>query len=361
MKKLAFLSLDDHAEHALKMAELSAKTLQLTAVDEKVNEGVIPVLIATESQSLETAARLARQRQGQRLFLLFPEPSAEKRLPEALYAEHVTLIPVQVDSLAAFAFSHVIKTLELLFLEFSPDDFNLGDENYFASLKGGLFHRFFHVEGRHLKEAVLRMAHRVRSRRIREGVAYVIRVPANTALFALDEALDVLEIAVPPERPIHFAIRFDKESQTAVRISALIATPEHASSDLQSRIDAQPTYMGKLATIVDAYAFREVDEKEMENLCRDNGLEPDDAERFYDLIYGRPEETAELIRALRATPSKAGREELIAQKLAEAFLDVRVLEELAGLFGLSAEAILQRSEVLKKQKSEPFAERLAPR
>ena len=101
--------------------------------------------------------------------------------------------------------------------------------------------------------------------------------------------------------------------------------------------------------IVEAFAFRQIDENEMVNLCRDNGLDPDDADRFYDLIYARSDETADLIRKLRTALLNGDREELIAQKLAEGFIDVRILEELAGLFTLNADTILKRAEEIGKK------------
>ncbi len=87
----------------------------------------------------------------------------------------------------------------------------------------------------------------------------------------------------------------------------------------------------------------------MEQLCRENGLEPDDADRLYDYIYTRSDETADLIKGLRTASSKADREEMIAQKLADGFIDAHILEELATLFALNGNAILARAEVLKQK------------
>jgi hypothetical protein len=350
MKKILFVAMDEGASKALDMAAISPKSARKDALEGRLTltpkPGEVPVFVTTDLQrgKLEAAAGYP----GKAL-LVFPEPPADMKLPEKLLESRLVLIPVRLESLASFAFSQTLKSLEPLFNEYSPDDFNLGSEDYFAELKPGLFHRLFHTEGKHLKEAVLRMAHRVRSQRIKEGVAYILRVPANTALFALDEALDVLEIALPPDKPIHFAIRFDKDAKAPVRISALVATPELATGDLQARIDAQPTYLGKLSVVIEAFAYRDIDEKEMERYCRDNGLEPDDADRLYDLVYARSDETAELIRNLRSAIGKGEREELVAQKLAENFIDVRILEELTGLFGLDANAILARADEIKKK------------
>ena len=347
MKRLLFVAMDDGASQAMDMASLSSRSERSDWQPGRAFEASrVPVFVTTQS---DDATLLAAASAGVRGFVLFPEPPADRRLPEKVLAGGLILVPVRVESLAAFSFSQILKSLEHLFYESSPDDFSLGSEDYFGELKPGVFNRFYFAEGKHLKEAVLRMAHRVRSQRIKEGVAYTLRVPANTALFALDEAIDVLEIAVPPDKPIHFAVRFDKDNRAPIRIAALVATPEAATSDLQARIDAQPTYLGKLSVIIEAFAFRDIDEKEMENLCRENGLEPDDADRLYDLVYARSDETAELIRALRSRISAGERVELIAQKLADNFIDVRILEELTNLFGLDADTILKRAEEIKKK------------
>jgi len=350
MKRLLFVPMDETASQAIDMAALSPKSGRsgIFARGSKIatEPGQLPVFVTTglDGEALDAVAGFPG-----RAFLVFPEPPAEVKLPEKLLKSGVVLVPVRVESLATFSFSQILKNLEILFNDYSPDDFNLGSEDYFAELKPGVFNRFFFAEGKHLKEAVLRMAHRVRSQRIKEGVAYTLRVPANTALFALDEAIDVLEIALPPDKPIFFAIRFDRDNQAPIRISALVATPEQATSDIQSRIDSQATYLGKLSVIIEAFAFRDIDEKEMEKLCRENGLEPDDADRLYDLVYARSDETADLIRKLRTAMGNGDRVELIAEKLADGFIDVRILEELTGLFGLDPDAILKRAEEIKKK------------
>ncbi|WP_457596724.1 hypothetical protein [Hydrogenimonas sp.] len=350
MKKLLFVALDDTASQAIDMASLSPRSdrAEMSGGGPKleIEPGKLPIFVATAATPSLLEALGGYKGRG---FLVFPEPPQDAKLPQKLLESGIVLVPVRVESLATLAFSQTLKSLEYLFDEYSPEDFNLGSEDYFGEVRPGLFHRLFHAEGRHLKEAVLRMAHRVRSQRTKEGVAYILRLPANTALFALDEAIDVLEIAVPPEKPIYFAIRFDKSKDTPVRISALVATPEAATTDLQSRIDAQPTYLGKLSVVIEAFAYRDIDEKEMEKLCRENGLEPDDADRLYDLVYARSDETADLIRRLGSAMGQGEREALIAEKLAEGFIDVRVLEELANLFGLRADTILKRADEIKKK------------
>jgi hypothetical protein len=347
---LQFVLLDDSASQAAEMAGLSGKSAVVEARGPlavfKPEMGRVPVFVMTRFDEKKLATLADYRGKG---ILLYPQPDDDKALPESLMRSELVLMPVRLESLATLSFSHTMKSLELLFNEFSPDDFNLGHENHFEVLQSGMINRFFHTEGKHLKEAVLRMAHRVRSQRTREAVAYTLRVPANTPLFALDEAIDVLEIAVPPERPILFAVRFDKSPQSPVRVSACIATPGQPAGGVQARVDAQPTYLGKTVVIVEAFAFREIDEKEMEKLCRDNGIEPDDADRFYDLIYARSDETADLIRDLAGASGQGARVELIAQKLADGFIDARVLEELSRLFGLDPRMILQPAEELKKK------------
>ena len=348
MKPLLYVPLDEAASNAIDMAQISSKSEKMNhPIDlSQIDGGRMPVFVATvgDEALLKRAAAYK-----ERAFLLFPEPEEGKSMPKELLKSRLIFIPVRLESLASLSYSQTIKSLEQLCYDSAPDDFNLGSEHYFQEMPTGLFHRFYHAEGRHLKEAVLRMAHTVRSIRIKKGAAYTLHLPANTALFALDEAIDVLEIAVPPDKPIFFAVRFDKRLQSAVRVSALVATPDIPASDLQRRIDGQRSYLGKLAVIVEAFAFRQIDENEMVDLCRDNGLDPDDADRFYDLIYARSDETADLIRKLRTAPLAGDREELIAQKLAEGFIDVRILEELAGLFALDADAILKRAEEIGKK------------
>ncbi|WP_353662543.1 hypothetical protein [Hydrogenimonas sp. SS33] len=346
MTKPVFIPLDETARQAVTMAGLTSHS-EVTEPEAARKHAQGSALIFVTSQ-IDAGLPERLQHYKGRKILLFPDPEENKGLAETLLKSDLVLIPVRVESLARLSFSQAVKSLETLFVELSPDDFNLGEEDIFDVLRPHLFHRFYHAEGRHLREAVLRMAHRIRSLRHKESVAYTLRVPAQTPLYSLDEALDVLEVALPPDKPLLFAIRFENKSDNT-RISALVGSPFHLRSDLQSRIDAQPTYLGKTAVIVESFAFREIDEKRMAELCRDNGIEPEDADRLYDLVYVRADETAELIRKLREARTAQEREEMVAQALSEGFIDVKILEELTHLFGLSPHTILARAETLKAQ------------
>jgi len=345
MRTLTIVPMDDTARQAVEMAALTARSevLPYERIDPDAPPEGVTIAITTSPEA--DLRRLERFRRG--TILLFPDPEDRKNLAEALLKSECVLIPVRVESLARIAFSEALKHVEMLFVKTSPDDFMLEEENLFDVLRLHTFHRFFHAEGRQLREAVLRMAHRIRSLRAKESIAYVLRIPLQTQMYMLDEALDVLEVAMPPESPMLFAIRHEKEA-SRVRVSALVGSPFHVRSDLQTRIDAQPTYLGKTAVIVEQFAANAIDERRMEELCRENGIEPDDADRLYDLVYVRSDETAELIRHLR-TETNAARIQRIAETLAEGFIDVKILEELTYLFDLPADTIIARAEEIRKK------------
>ena len=350
MPKLRYIALDETSLQALEMANLTrhsevvdgARTPLKLTDDRCVNLFVVSRL---DGRLLENVELLK-----ERGILLFPEPERMNPVLEEILKSALVPIPVKIETLATFSFSQVAKSVETLFVESSDQDFNLGAEEPFDVLRPHIFNRFHYAEGRHLREAVLRMAHRVRSQRRLESVAYTLMVPSNTTLFALDEALDVLEVAVPPEKPLYFAIRFVSET-SRVKISACIAGQMQLASGIQARIDAQPTYLGKLGIIVDSFANGEIDEKRMESLCRENGIDPEDGERLYDMIYGRADETAGLIRHLRESQSVEERVEAVAKALADGFIDIRILEELTNLFGLSPDKIIARANVLRREES----------
>ncbi|WP_456401760.1 hypothetical protein [Hydrogenimonas sp.] len=349
MKKLQFIALDDTASQSLDMAGLSPKSERIDAqaagrIPASADPGKVPVFLLTALD--EETLKALRSFRGEG-FVLFPEPEGNDPAVEAVLKTPLIPVPVRVEALATLAFSGAVRSVELLFSETSTDDFSLGAEDPFEVLRKGMMNRLLFAEGRHLREAVLRIAHRIRSQRSKEGVVYILRIQAKTPLFALDEALDVLEIAVPPEKPLHFAIRFQREEEAQVRIAAFVATPERAASDLQMRIDAQPTYLSKAAVIVESFAAREIEERELDRLCRDNGIDPEDADRLYELVYTRSDETAELIRKLKIAADARERTELVARALAENFIDPHILEELASLFRLDAAAILARTDEIR--------------
>ena len=346
-KRLIFLPLDETARQAVQMAGLSSYSGVVDASKPgEIPAGAVPVYVSTSLD--EGVLRFVESKKGRGLFL-FPDPEEAKELAERLLKTEPVLIPVKVESLARLGFSQAVKSVESLFVEYGPDDFSLGAEEIFEVLRPHTFHRFYHAEGKHLREAVLRMAHRVRTLRHKESVAYLLRIPAQTPLYTLDEALDVLEVAVPPDMPLYFAIRFETKSSN-IRISALVGSAFHVRSDLQMRIDAQPTYLGKASVIVESFAFRDIDENRMAELCRDNGIEPEDADRLYDLVYARSDETADLIRKLRDARDVQERVQLIADALADGFIDVRILEELVHLFRLPPEEILHLADRIKEER-----------
>ncbi|WP_201353148.1 hypothetical protein [Hydrogenimonas urashimensis] len=346
--KLRFIPMDSAAQQSVEMANLTRRSeiATLTGPSEPSSSAVhVFVLSAFDDSSLQKIAGFKG-----RGILLFPDQETSGPFIEKVMKSSFVPVPVKLESLAALSFSHAVKSIETLFVESSEQDFSLGEEDLFAVFQAHRLNRFYYTEGRHLREAVLRMAHRVRSRRGIESVAYTLTVPANTALFSLDEALDVLEIAVPPEKPLHFAIRF-ASGTNHIKISACIASSERTPSDIQSRIDAHPTYLGKLAVIVEGFADGKIDEKRMDELCRENGIEPEDADRLYDIFYVRADETAALMRHLRESRSADERIELIAKALADNFIDVRVLEELANLYRLPADRIIARAGALQEEGS----------
>ncbi|WP_300360979.1 hypothetical protein [Hydrogenimonas sp.] len=351
LQKLHFIAMDETAKQAVEMANLTKKSVIVDAGGlSSVFTGSPGVSVFVVSHLDETFADAVSGFKGKGI-LLFPDPGERTPLIDKLLKTPLVLIPVRLESLATLSFSHAVKSVERLFVESSDQDFELGEEDLFDVLKPHTLHRFYYTEGRQLKEAVLRMAHRVRSVRRIESVAYILEVPANTALFALDEAIDVLEIAVPPEQPLFFAIRFVK-GVTHVKITACIAARTHMTSDIQSRIDAQPTYLGKTAVIVEYFADGKIDEKRMDELCRENGIEPEDADRLYDLFYVRADETAELMRTLRSARSEEERIEAVARALADNFIDVRILEELAHLYRLPPDRIIARAGELQAPRKE---------
>ncbi|WP_456380417.1 hypothetical protein [Hydrogenimonas sp.] len=345
-RKLRFIAMDETAMQALEMTNLRQGS--------RIEEGRVQSFRSSSGSgvSVFVASRLDEEVVEKiagfsgKGILLFPDPGEPVPLLEKLMQSSLTLVPVKLESLATLSFSHAVKSVETLFLEGSDQDFELGEEDLFDVLEPHTLHRFHYTEGRQLREAVLRMAHRVRSIRRIESVAYILEVPANTALFALDEAIDVLEIAVPPESPLFFAIRFVKGA-SHVRITAAIAAKGHGVSEIQQRIDAHPTYLGKTMVIVEYFANGKIDEKRMEELCRENGIEPEDADRLYDFLYVRGDETAELMRKLRTAGSDGERIEAIAKALADNFIEVRILEELANLYRLPADRILKRAGELQ--------------
>ncbi len=344
MNKIQFIALDNAAAQAIEMANLGASS---TMVQTKGNDlkslasspGVETLLVAGDAATLE---RLDPKTLPPASSLLFYETETSKKSAERLMESGMVLIPVQAESLAALALSRALKEYESLLVESSSEDFSLGEESVREVFKPGAFNRLFYAEGRHLREAVLRMAHIVRSRRVSEGIAYVLHLPPDTPLFALDEALDVLEMATMPKTPVYFAIRFDEKGATRIRIAAFAVTPSGIADELQNRIDSQPTYLGKVAVIVEHFAMGKIDEKEMEKLCRDNGLDPDDADRLYDIFYVRSDETADLMRRLRESRSESERVDAVAKALSDNFIDVKILEELAILYRLSPDAIMAR-------------------
>ncbi|WP_300366315.1 hypothetical protein [Hydrogenimonas sp.] len=348
MPKLRFVALDDTAVQALEMANLTRHS-EIVETEESLQSGTDSriVTVFVISRLDDTSLQTINMFRG-RGIVLFPEPERMNPLVESVLKSLLIPIPVKLETLATFSFSQAAKTVETLFIDSSDQDFMLGNEDLFEVLQPHIFNRFYHAEGRHLREAVLRMAHRVRSQRRLESVAYTLLLPSNTTLFALDEALDVLEVAVPPEKPLVFAIRFGKEV-SRVKISACIAAPMHLTSGIQSRIDAQPTYLGKVAVIVDSFAMGEIDERKMLTLSQDNGIDPEDADRLYEMIYVRADETAGLMRHLRESRSGEERIEAVARALADGSIDVKILEELTALFGLSADAIVARANTLRQQ------------
>ncbi|BDY12034.1 hypothetical protein [Hydrogenimonas cancrithermarum] len=348
MHALQFIALDEAALQAIEMANLSKHTKVVAPTPERTmktaDTGRLPVFVVSSLD--DRMEKAIRSFQGRGL-LLFPEPERTGPMTENVLKSGLVPIPVKLESLATLSFSHAVKSVETLFLEATPEDFMLGAEDHFDVLKPHTFNRFYHAEGRHLREAVLRMAHRARTLRRIEGIAYTLQLPADTPLFALDEALDVLEIAVPPETPLLFAIRFDKDTASHVKISACIGSQTHMTSDIQTRIDAQPTYLGKTAVVVESFAANEIDEKLLEALCRDNGIEPEDADRLYDILYLRTDETASLMRHLRESRNTEERIDAIAKALTDGFIDVKILEELAILYRLPPDEIIARANGLK--------------
>ncbi len=352
MKKLQFIALDDTASQSLDMAGLSSRSERLDAqaagrIPVSREPGKVPVFLLTKPDGKILKILQSFRGDG---FLLFPEPEGNEPAVDTVLKTALVPVPVRVEALATLSFSGAIRSVELLFCETAVDDFSLGAEDPFEVLRKGMMNRLLFAEGKHLREAVLRIAHRIRTQRNKEGVVYILRIPAKTPLFTLDEALDVLEVAVPPDKPLHFAIRFQKDESAQVRISAFVATPERAVSDLQMRIDSQPTYLSKTAVIVESFAAREIEEAELDRLCRDNGIDPEDADRLYELVYTRSDETAELIRKLKNAAGAVERSELVARALAENFIDPHILEELASLFRLDAAGILARSEEIRSNR-----------
>lgn len=343
---LRFVTLDETANQAAEMAALSnrCEIVDRTGKPLDLERGSMPTVFVVSRLDDETVGKLSTW-QG-RGIVLFPEQGEGSALVERLLGTSLVPVPVRLESLARLSVSHAVKSVETLFVERSEQDFSLGEEDPLDVLKPHMLNRFHYTEGRQLREAVLRMAHRVRGQRRKEGVAYILEVPANTTLFSLDEAIDVLEIAVPPEQPIFFAIRFPK-GLSHVRITACIASPTHAVSDIQSRIDAQPTYLGKTAVIVENFAEGKIDEKKMDELCRDNGIEPEDADRLYDIFYVRSDETVTLMQNLRTARNSEERIEAVARALADNFIDVRILEELSNLYRLPSDRIIDLANTLQ--------------
>ena len=348
MRTLQFIALDETALQAIEMANLNRHTEIVVVTPEHTmktpDTGRLPVFVVSLLDEQTAKALSTFQGRG---ILLFPEPEHMGPITDRVLKSDLVPIPVKLESPATLSFSHAVKSVETLFLESTSEDFTLGAEDHFDVLKPHTFNRFYHTEGRHLREAVLHMAHRARALRRIEGIACMLHLPGDTSLFALDEALDVLETAVPPETPLLFAIRFHKDPASHVRISACIGSPMHMRSDIQTRVDAQPTYLGKTAVIVESFASDEIDERVLETLCRDNGIEPEDADRLYDILYIRTDETVSLMRHLRESQNPDERIDAVARALTDGFIDIKILEELVTLYRLPPDEIISRVNGLK--------------
>ncbi len=346
MNKVRYVILDNAAAQAAEMANLSTSSDIVHARGNPIPRDFAPdaqtLFVAGEASTLD---RLDPSSMPTGASLLFYETdTTRKSVDRIMQSSGMNLISVQIESLPALALSRAIKEFESLLIEGSAEDFSLGEVSAKEVLKPESVNRLFFCEGRHLREAVLRMAHTIRGRHVNEGVAYVLHLPLEIPLFALDEALDVLEMATMPQSPVHFAIRFNEKKDMRIYISAFAITPPEMADEMQMRIDAQPTYLGKLAIIVEHFAGGKIDEKQMEKLCHDNGLDRSDADRLYDIFYTRSDETADLMRRLRETQNGEEKIEMVAKALADNFIDARILEELSIYHSLSPEAVIIRAQ-----------------
>lgn len=351
--KLRCMALDPNAEQALQISlsgdkdRLGIESFDISAL--ATGEDAVNLIVSSHLDNESVKLLDPLKQITAKNILIYPDSEESAKLIKSIILSNIIPSPIQIESLTTLALSSTLDILIDILTEPKDEDIIFGVENPTEIFRNEYFVSTWSQSGISIESCMLSTVRSVWEIQSAYGIAMVIHVHPEMTLITLDELLDLVESRISSNSKLYIVYKNDLSKEEKPYITLILSRYLPKNTSFQELLDKEEGYLSKVAMIIDWFNSGVINAVQAELLAKDNGIEPGDLEKVYNIVYEYPERVAETIKELREAPNDTFKIDIIAKSVKEGVVDTVILEELAYTHNLPIELIVKKVEMESKQ------------